>query len=118
MSEVTVRGAVVRTAFSNGLFWERLIVGADAVTLKPWLRRGTRIGRPDVEAVEFVKVRLPFVWKTLIRFRLRNGSVMRRKFVAVRTNRARAALGNLGWPVRDLNWRADAVERLADRRRS
>ena len=104
MSDVTFRGAVVRTAFSNGLVWERLIIGSDAATLKPWLRAGTTVQRRDVEAVEFVKVRLPFIWRTLIRFRLHDETVMRRKFIAARTNHVRAAFEGFGWPVRNLDF--------------
>lgn len=115
MVPVTFRGAVVRTAFSNGLMWERLIIGPDSVTLKPWLRAGTTVGRSDVQAVEFVKVRLPLNWSTLIRFRLTDGTLMRRKFNAVRTGHVRQTFVDLGWTVCDVDWRTEAAERVSRR---
>ncbi|HEV8624802.1 MAG TPA: hypothetical protein VG034_10135 [Acidimicrobiia bacterium] len=103
MSE-TFRGDVVRTAFSHGVFWERLIVDREAVTLTPWFGQGDVVHRTEVQAVEFVKIRIPFVWKTLIRFRFADGTIARRMFVAIRTNHVRRALQRLGWPVRDLKF--------------
>jgi len=77
--ELTFRGGVVRNVFTSGAFWERLVVRPGSATLEPWLGKAVTIVRNDVEAVEFVKVRLPFVWRTLVRFRCVDGSVERRR---------------------------------------
>lgn len=86
-----------------------------SATLQPWLRDGTTVERKDVEAVEFVKVRLPLVWRTLVRFRYTDGSVGRRMFIPARTERVHAAFRACEWPTRDLDWRKDAITRARGR---
>jgi len=113
--ELTFRGGFVRNVFTSGAFWERLVVRPGSATLEPWLGKAVTIVRNDVEAVEFVKVRLPFVWRTLVRFRCVDGSVERRMFVPARTGRVRKAFISLNWPVRHLNWREEASAKLRGR---
>jgi hypothetical protein len=117
MTDRTFRGAVVRTMASNGIPWERLTVGPDVATLKPWLRAGTSVERAAVESVEFVEQRLPpFSWRTLVRFRLANGVLQSRKFTPWRPRKVRDAFRDFGWPVLTLSWNDDLAKRMKGRR--
>lgn len=105
MSVEHLRGSVVRTAVSSGLAWERLTVTSDVAIMKPWLRRAITVHRDEIERVEFVRVRMPFIWQTIVRFRLANGAVLRQKFIPVRSTRARAAFQRCGWPLTEDKYR-------------
>ena len=102
---------------SNGIPWEKLTVGSDVATLKPWLRAGTTVERSGVQSVEFVEQRIPPVsWRTLVRFRLANGVVQSRKFTPWRPKKVREAFRDYGWPVLSLSWGDDLAKRIKVRR--
>jgi hypothetical protein len=106
VSQVACRGSVVRTIYSRGLGWDRLSIGSTSATVKPWLREATIVERSRVAAVELVKLRLPpFVWSTVIRFRMSDGTLTIRMFTPWRPQRASKAFEANAWPVVQLKFR-------------
>jgi hypothetical protein len=79
-----------------------MLVSDESVQLKPWLRAPTTLAKRDVRCVEVLKVRQPLVWRTLFRFRLHDGSLATRKFIAARAKAAHQAFLHCGWPTIEL----------------
>jgi hypothetical protein len=100
--QLTFHGMIVPRAWIRGVFWDRVEVDRDQITLRPWLRRRRVVNRDSVDAVGFEPIKLPLMWKTNIRF-LRGGQdVVPVLFTPGFKQRFRQALEDLGWPVVDL----------------
>lgn len=95
------RGSLVARTATSGVFWDHLNASKTELVLRPWLRQDIRLTRDEVGAIEFRRVRLPFIWKTDVRFRLTNGTYAPKLFVTFRTEKLRSALSRLKWPVED-----------------
>jgi hypothetical protein len=97
------RGELVAWRWTRGQPTDIVHVWADRIGLKPWLRTDIYISREEIDAIEFVFLRVfPFWWSRDVYFRLNDGSRVPKLFRPLRCGRFRAGVKALGYPVRDL----------------
>lgn len=65
----TFHGMLVPRAGIRGVFWDRVDIDGDQITLRPWLRRRRAVNRDSIDAVGFEPITLPLMWQTSVRFR-------------------------------------------------
>ena len=94
------RGSVVSSFVSRGWPLNALEVDRNGLTLRRHFLESVIARREDVQAVEFRRQRLPFMWSTFIVVRLSAG-YLPQMFVAFRSRKVRRALVELGWKVED-----------------
>ncbi|WP_332644004.1 hypothetical protein [Aeromicrobium sp.] len=94
-------GALVASPWTRGSFWDRVDVTVERIHLRAWLRKNIVIDREQITAIEFEKVRGPFIWATNVRFLLSDGTTAPKLFVPFRTRSFRRALETLDWPTQD-----------------
>ncbi len=95
----TFRGSVVRSRFQNGLPWGRLDVSRASCSMTSGLGRNFHFARDAARAVRCERVRLPFVYRTVITFLGENGRPLGPSFIPWRARRLHAELLRAGWTV-------------------
>ncbi len=101
------RGGIVSSFASRGWPGNTLDVEHDQLTFRRVLLDPVVVRREEVDAVEFRRMRLPFLWATYTVIRLASGYVPV-MFVGFRTSKLRRSLEALGWRVEDgprVTWR-------------
>jgi hypothetical protein len=98
----TFHGTLVPRAWIRGVFWDRVDVERDQITLRPWLRRQRVVNRDSIDSIGFEPLMLPLVWSTSVRFLRDEQDVVPLLFTPDFRRRFRRALEDCGWPVVDL----------------
>ena len=92
--------AVVSSEAIVGVFWDVPGIEQEKVILQPLWRRHVVIERPELALVEFERQWLPPFWmKTIVRFRLDDGSHVPKVVVPLWSRYLRSSFEALGWPV-------------------
>jgi hypothetical protein len=94
------RGSAVSSFVERGWPADTLEIEGSRLTIRSIFRQPVVADRKDVQAVEFRRQRLPFMWSTFIVVRL-EGGYLPRMFVAYRSGKIRRTLVSLGWKVQD-----------------
>ena len=94
------RGSAVSSFVERAWPADTLEIEGERLTIRSIFRQAVVAHRDDVQAVEFRRQRLPFMWGTFIVVRV-EGGYLPRMFMAWRSAKVRRSLVSLGWKVKD-----------------